>query len=341
MEEPMYEFIKNIKLAKLMFRLIETPGGKIQPVIDPSSSMGYRYGIADEYLGKDSKMMLDKLTEKGLLDTEFFSKELGCPKDFSINIVYKRKCPHCQSTNISKHELIEHVECGYIGPDFSYKDHKCPKCEQGLEKIGVDYVKQGLQYACLSCDNFFQNPVNMGVCMQDKYAFPIEDAKEVDLYSYEITKRLKEEITKAINQQQYIGDRLKELGFKIQSPAMVKGRSGINHDFFMVATTGAGFLKTTILIEILGDGEITKDDVFNLYARATDVSAFGVLFGAIPRMTDEAKAVADSYKMAYIEAEDLASAAEKMVRQFAQLIETPEERMLEIFGGLGEKKGAA
>jgi predicted RNA-binding Zn-ribbon protein involved in translation (DUF1610 family) len=342
MNESVNRLIKNIKLAKLMLRLIKLPDKKIEPESNPALPSGYRYPVAEEYLGKNIRDELEGMANEGLLEREFFSKELGCPKDGSINLSFKRHCPNCDSINISKKELIEHMACGYIGPESDYKNGKCPKCGRETGKLGVDYIKHGMQYVCQNCNNFFQDPVDKVVCFKDKYSFPIEDAREVEIYAYKITPLLEQEINKAVNQQKYIADKLQELGFKIESPATLKGRSGVAHDFFMVATSGAGFLKTRVLVELLGDGEITKNDVFNLYAKAMDVSAYGVLIGAIPRMTDDAKAIAKSYKIAFVEDDSLPEVSEKMVHKFAELIETPEEKMLEIFGGgLGSKEEVA
>lgn len=341
MEEHLSRFVKNIKLAKLMLRLIRQSDKTIRPEINPAYSSGYRYGIAEDYLGKGTRDELEKLADEGFLERDFFSKELGCPKDGSINLSFKRQCPKCGSTNITKKELIEHVACGHIAPESEFKDDKCPKCGRELGKLGVNYIKHGMQYVCQSCGNYFQAPSDLAVCIKDRYSFPIESATEVILYSYRITDRLEKEIIKAIDQQKFISSKLQELGFSTESPAVLKGRSGVEHDFFMVATMGTGFLRIRILLELIGDGEITKNDIFNFYAKAIDVGAYGALIGVVPRMTDEAKAIAKSYKIAFVEGGDLSAISEKMIYKFAELIETPEERMLEVFGGFGTKGEAA
>lgn len=341
MEERVSRFVKNIKLAKLMLRLIQQSDKTIRPELNPAYSNGYRYGIAEDYLGNNAREELEKLADEGMLEREFYSKELGCPKDESINLSFKRQCPNCSSTNITKKELIEHVACGYIGPSSDFVDDKCPKCGRDLGRLGVNHIKHGMQYVCQNCNEFFQNPSDIAVCLKDRYSFPIENAKEVILYSYLITKQLEEEIVKAIDQQRYIGNKLKELGFKTESPAALKGRSGVEHDFFMVATMGTGFLRIRILLELIGNGEVTKNDIFNFYAKAVDVGAYGALIGVVPRMTDEAKAISKSYKIAFVEGDDLSKISEKMIYKFAELIETPEERMLEVFGGLGTKEEVA
>lgn len=337
MDNNVDRFVKNIKLAKLVMRMVKQTDPVIKPELNPTFPIGYRYSVAEDYLGKEARNELEKLADEGLLEREFFSKELGCPIDGSINLTVKRHCPNCNSTNFSRQELFEHSACGYIGPESEFMDGKCPKCGKELGQLGVNYVKHGQQFVCQNCGTFFQKPIDKVYCAKDSNQFLIEDAREIELYSYKVTRRLQEAIIKAVDQQRYISDKLTELGFKTDSPATLKGRSGITHDFFMTATTGAGFLKNTIIIELFGDTEVSKNDIFNIYAKAIDVGAYGALIAAIPKMNDEAKAVADSYKIAYVEAEDLPTASEKLVIKFAELIETPEERVLEIIGALGTK----
>lgn len=341
MDNAVNRFVKNIKLSKLMLKLVKLPNKKIEPDVNPSYPNGYRYGVAEEYLGKSARDELNKLADDGLLEKEFYSKELGCPRDNSINLSFKRLCPNCSSSNISKKELFEHVTCGYIGPSSNYKNDKCPKCGRELGKLGVDYTKHGMQYVCEQCNNYFQTPSDVAICLKDRSSFPIDEANEVELFTYKITLKLEEEIVKAVDHQQYISKKIQDLGFKTESPATLKGRSSVSHEFFLIATTGMGFVKTKILVELLGNGEISKNDIFNLYAKAIDVGVYGVLLGAIPKMSDEAKAVAKSYKISFVEGEDLPEISEKVVRKFAELIETPEEKMLELFGNIGGMKEAA
>lgn len=339
MEESVNKLVKNIKLAKLMLKLVKEPGARIDPEINSAFPGGYHYRIAEKYLGKSAEKELEVLADKGLLKREFFIKEISCPKDSSINLSYKRKCPNCKSTNLTKKELLEHLSCDYIGFNSDFKNDICPKCGRKLGKLGVDYVKHGMQYVCGNCQNFFNKPADIAVCLKDNFEFPIEEAKEVDLYSYKVTKKLEEEILKAVDQQRFISEKLKQLSFKVESSVSIRGRSGLLHDFFMIATTGIGLLKTRIIVELLGNGEITEHEIFNIFARATDIEAYGALIGAIPKMTDEAKAVADSYRIAYVEGEELSDISEKLVHKFAELIVTPEERMVEIFGKLGGRRG--
>lgn len=324
------KFVKNIKLTKFVLAVMNLPEKKILPEINPSQPLGYSYPLANEYFGAAARELLEEMAADGLFEKEFIAKEVGCPRDQSINLSLKRHCPRCDATNLNKEELLEHISCGYVGPESSFKERSCPKCKKKLAKVGVDYVKHGQQFVCQVCGHFFQEPVMKAICLRDKNVFLFAEAKEVNLYAYKMTKHLQDEITKVLDQQKFIRDKICELGFTVNSPARVKGRAGVEQEFFLTAESGRGFLKITVIVELLSNTEIKAADILTLYAKAIDINAHGILVGAVPRMSEEAKAIASSYNIAFVEGEDLISLTEKLVRKFAELVETPEERMLEI-----------
>lgn len=333
------EFVKNVKLVKFTERLLQTTDKRVTPERAPSTMMGYRYSLAEEYFTKNAREELEMLAEKGLMERGFYGRELGCPKCGSINLILRFHCSHCNGLNIVKSTILEHVSCGYVGPEEEFKGGKCLKCGKEVKQIGVDYVKQGMMYRCLECKHIFQTPVEKLYCANDLTSLNKTDAIEVILYSYIITPRLEEEINKALYQRKYIANKLSELGFRAESPALIKGRSGLQQTFYMVASSGAGFVKTSIIIEMLGaEVEVSTNEIFALYARAIDVGAYGIVLAAIPRLSDDAKKAAESYGIDYVESPDLPAAAEKIITKFGELVEAPEERMLQVFGGLRSKR---
>ncbi len=330
-------FVKNVRLVRLVLRVLELPDKTITFERQPGSELGYRYPLAEEFLGPDAITILEELADANLLERVFVAKEFGCPKCHSVNLSLRLHCPNCDSTKVERQDIIEHLACGFQGAQEKFVNDTCPKCGQPLGQIGVDHVRQGTQYVCGDCDQFFQTPNQKLTCTRDDISFNVSDAPEVNLYNYKLMPRLEEEINRAVNQQQYIQEKIEALGFKTKSPATLTGRSGVKQQFFMVATSGIGFMKTNIVMDMINAG--STEEVFSLYAKAIDVSAFGVLFAAIPKLSEDAKKVAVSYGMTFVEADDLSQSAERLVKKFAELIETPEERMLEIFGGLGNKQG--
>lgn len=341
MTEELVQFVRNVKLVRLVLRVMRNCEAVIPHERVPGSVKGYRYPLAEEYLGKDAEAELEKLAGAGLLEKEVADKELACPHCGSIVLALRFHCPNCDSIDIEKDEILEHFPCGFNGPKAKYVNNVCPKCGQPLGELGVDYARQGQSFVCINCGEIFQAPAQKLYCPRDKISFNITDAVEKRMINYHLTPRLKDEINKAVDQQRYIEEKINALGFKTESPALVPGRSGVNHEFFLTATTGFGFVQTVVVVDVLSDHEISTEQVLSLYAKAVDIGAYGLLLAAIPRLSEDAQKVAESYGIICVEAEDLTSAAERLVDKFGELVQAPEERAMQIFGGLGGRRSSA
>lgn len=335
MTEEILQFVHNVKLVRFILRVMQSPDAVIRYERVPGSIKGYRFPLAEEFLGGEAEADLESLANAGLLEREITGKELSCPRCSSIDLALRFHCPNCDSTDIEKAEVIEHLACGYQGPKAKFENNTCPKCGQPLGELGVDYVRQSLNYVCNHCGDTFQTPVQKLYCPRDNISFHISDAVEKRLVNCKLTTRLKDEINKAVDQQRFIEEKIHALGFKTQAPAVMSGRSGVKHEFFLTATSGFGFVQTKVVVDVLSDHEIGTEQILSLYARAVDVGAYGLLLAAIPGLSEDARKVAESYGIVYVEAEDLASASERLAGKFAELVETPEERALQVFGGLG------
>jgi len=296
----------------------------ITPERAPSSPLGYRYPVAEEYFGEDARQQLDNLVKEGLMERDFHQRELGCPKCGSINIIVRFFCPKCASTNLVKREVLEHWPCGYVGPEDEFKSGKCPKCRKKLERIGVNFKRLGPMWKCLNCSEVFQTPSDKLDCANCDSSFAKEEASEVTLYAYRITARLEEELEAALYQKSYLSKRLEEMGFGIEPEENLYGRSGLKLGFYVVAYQGKGSLKTRIAIDLLSAAEeVTTDEVFALYAKALDLGAFGLVLVAIPRFSEESRRLMEFYGVAYVEVQTLQGSAEAIIEKLREIIETP------------------
>lgn len=322
------EFVRYVKIVGFTERLLKLPDKAIRAEREPTAPGGFRYPLADQFFGDNSVKILDDLANEGLLSRQFQSRELACPTDGSLNVTLRQFCTKCDSADFSQEEIIEHLVDGYIGPESEFKDGICPKDKKPLKKLGVDYVKHGRQYVCHGCVDIFQQPVLKLACLDDGTIFEAKDAKEVILYSYTATNTLEEEINKVFYHQKYIQDNLNKLGFKVESPATLKGKSGISQDFFMVAWSGIGFLRTNVIVELLGDSEVREQEVFSTYSKAIDVGVNGIIVAAVPKLSEGAKKVANTYGIAYIEARDIPSVSEGIIGKFKELMTSPIEEAI-------------
>ena len=108
---------------------------------------------------KYSQENIDVLSKYGIIKkVKNFPLIIKCPYCQSYDYKIVLKCPSCSSENLVKGEVIEHYSCSTINFSNKYmKDGKliCPKCNQDLRRLGVDYRKIGNWVFCENCSEFY------------------------------------------------------------------------------------------------------------------------------------------------------------------------------------------
>jgi hypothetical protein len=98
---------------------------------------------------------------------------------------------------------------------------------------------------------------------------------------------------------------LAENGFEVESPAFLKGRSGANHMFDIVAHDGETGKKVTVIdLATSAEGEVSEQPVIALFAKIFDVSPDKAYLIAIPKMNENGKKMAELYNIQIIEAKN-------------------------------------
>jgi hypothetical protein len=294
----------QVFLSKFLSREIS----ELEPVYDPK--IGYRYSMVEAIVGDASSVeaFLDRLYEAGILERKLYDKIIHCPKCGSANISIHYCCPYCKSFNIQKSSLIEHVKCGYM--DLEENFHKgnrsvCPKCNEELKKLDVDYRKAGIWCACKDCTKSFDIPVSAHFCRDCHENFTFEDAVIKDVYSYSLREEAKEEVALGWMLVAPIGEFLAKEGFKVESPAFLKGKSGANHMFDIVAYKGEATQKVTVIdLASSTENAVPEQPVIALFAKIFDVSPDSAYLIAIPKMGENGKKMAELYNIKVIEAKN-------------------------------------
>ena len=155
------EIYKDHRVQLLLSKFVSGELSELTPVYDPKR--GYRYPIAEKIVGEPATTdeFLSHLFDVGVLRRELYDKIIYCPKCGSANISVRYCCPYCKSFNVHKSSLIEHVKCGYMDVEENFRhgnDILCPKCNQKLEKSGVDYRQAGIWCTCNECNRSFDIP---------------------------------------------------------------------------------------------------------------------------------------------------------------------------------------
>jgi len=302
------DLYRNHDVHMLLSKLLSGEIVTLEPVYD--SETGYRYPVVEAIVGEASRVepFLKNLYDAGVLEKKLYDKIIFCPKCSSANVSIHYCCPFCKSYNIQKSSLVEHVKCGYMDVEekFSEGDVRiCPKCQEELVKIDVDYRKAGIWCTCKDCGKSFDIPVPTHFCRNCHTTSTFEEAIIKDAYSY----TLKENVTAESSLNWFLVAAIRELlsneGLTVESPSLLKGKSGANHTFDIVAYKGDKSQKAIVVDLAMSTGTVVSEQpVIALFAKIFDVSPERAFLIAIPKLSENGKKMTELYKIRAIEAKN-------------------------------------
>jgi len=268
---------------------------------------GYSFPGLSKLLGvSDVVPLLDELASNGLYERCIVDSEPACPEcGSSSQVHYRYACPFCQSRNLRKGVLIEHYGCGCI--DFSEKfsrnmDLICPKCSVKLKLIGTDYRRIENLFRCLNCGKDSSLPNLLGQCYFCNITFTFEKASVHPIYGYKFSEKMRSEVTANCVIEAPLTSLLREKGYEVETLKALKGGSGIEHVFDIVASENG---KHIVFAIASGASEIGNEFVVSYFAKTFDVAPHRSVLIALPKLTEEARKLAALYGLEVIEGESL------------------------------------
>jgi hypothetical protein len=290
-------------LSKFLSGEIET----LEPVYD--SQVGYRYPIVEAIVGEESRVgpFLNKLHEAGILEKELYDKIIFCPKCNSASVSTRYCCPFCKSFDIQKSALVEHVKCGYMDIEDKFRKgdtYVCPKCNEELRKIDVDYRKAGIWCACRECKKSFDTPVPMHFCRNCGETSSFEDVIIKDVYAYTLNENVTAESSINLFLVSAIREFLMKERLNVESPGLLRGKSGANHSFDIVAYQADKSQAIVVDLAMSTGPIVSEQPVIALFAKIFDVSPEKAYLIAIPKLSENGKKMAELYKIQAIEAKN-------------------------------------
>ncbi|MGP3667912.1 MAG: hypothetical protein ACKD6N_07445 [Candidatus Bathyarchaeota archaeon] len=302
----------QILLSKFISRDIT----ELRPTFDPV--YGYRYLVVENLARKNPeevKELVNKLRKLNILKGKLYDKFLICPSCGSRYVSTSYLCPHCQSINIERQVLIEHLKCGNFNLEsyFGRAGDKlvCPKCGLKLEKINVDYRIVGVWFVCGDCGRRFATTNPTHRCYSCGALFNVDGAKFENIYIFTLDERVAEEIKGGMLILSSIGGFLEKLGFKIESPGFLRGESGVSHKFDVVARKD-NISVPLVLDIVVSESSVTEFPLLGLYAKVLDVSKALPFLVVVPAISEEGRKLASTYKINLIEAKDPQEIVEKL-----------------------------
>jgi hypothetical protein len=306
-EKEARELYRDRTVQMLLSKFLSGEIEKLDPVY--ASDVGYRYPVVERIVGDASQVepFLNKLYEAGVLEKRLYDKIIFCPKCSSANVSTRYCCPFCKSFDIKKSALVEHVKCGYMDVEDKFCGGDkcvCPKCHEELKKIDVDYWKAGIWCTCKDCEKSFDIPVPAHFCRNCGETSTFEEVVIKDVYSY----TLKENVTAESSLNWFLVAAIREFlmkeGLNVESPGLLKGKSGANHSFDIVAYKADKSQAIVVDLAMSAGNIVSEQPVIALFAKIFDVSPERAFLIAIPKLSENGKKMAELYKIRAIEAKN-------------------------------------
>jgi len=296
---------------------------RLEPVFDPK--VGYRYPVVEAIVGDAAKVeaFLDRLSDVGILERQLYDKMLVCPKCSSVSVAVHYCCPYCKSFDVQKSSLIEHVKCGYMDVEENFlKGGKlvCQKCHDELKKLDVDYRRAGVWCSCRSCGKSFDIPDATLFCRDCRTDSTFEEVIIKNAYSFGMREEVRKEAQLGWILVAPIKEFLAECGFDVEGPAFLKGKSGANHMFDIVARNKGDAKKATVIdVATSTEGVLVEQPIIALFAKIFDVSPDSAYLIAIPKMSDNGKKMAELYNIQIIEAKSQKEATKALKERMSKM----------------------
>lgn len=169
-ELPEYQQKTDVQLSLKILRYLFSRQMELVPYRSSLTLHGLHYPEIETFLGQDDESvfnLLDFLEDQKLVSSRFFEKVHLCNQCHSSYINFLESCPHCRSADLRQDSLVHHFPCAHVAPEEEFRQHDrlvCPKCEHGLQGLGVDYDKPSSVYQCNQCQHTTQEPTVTTIC---------------------------------------------------------------------------------------------------------------------------------------------------------------------------------
>ena len=194
------------------------------------------YGLGADELPN----MLSKLMSTGLLAEVGAEYRSINPKTGESSFYVRLQCPHCKSFDLIREELVEHKTCGFIGKRSEYgkKGDRlvCPSCGNPVK--GDELLIVGSWYMCKSCGQTFPKPNVILIGTESGMEVKVDELTPVRAPSYALAEMIAEEAKLMVSAFDALEAKLESHDYKPLDDNTVRGASGAEHEFCMVAKRG-------------------------------------------------------------------------------------------------------
>jgi hypothetical protein len=311
---PVSTIYTNPDARKILQFLLRSPRTIVAPEIAPTDEIQYPQLDAVVQLTPSGLVdLFSQMVEAGVLVADLADKVPACPECGSYQVSTRYVCPKCYNYDIARSFLYEHLKCGKVASDDTFKKAGqlvCPKCQAVLHSFGVEYRAVGAWYRCGNCDESFNVPSHQHFCRPRRHQFAMDRARLVPIYQYRLNPTALASIRKETLMYNEAITVLESLGLTVLAPGESLGKSGRTHSFDIVTTVKGrwGGSKTVAMDVITTSEGLPVEVVRDFSAKAKDARVSESYLIAVPGLKDDARSLAKSLRLSVIEGPSLKEA---------------------------------
>ncbi len=223
--------------------------GALVPAKDIAAETGGRYITVEKALLYDPVTIfnaISSLLRKGVLENAgFVFKSVCCPKCLKADAFTDLVCPYCRSDNISRQDIYQCSNCGYLGPQQSYVRgpfYECPQCRIRAEAVtAYQTTMSGQQSAaqpvfliyssmfkCDSCNSIFDVPRTTYFCKSCGEIYDIQTGQIFRYMAVKLKPAYREAVLKEKRPIILLSNLLRGLGLIIEAPYIMIDEMGVS-----------------------------------------------------------------------------------------------------------------
>jgi len=257
---------------------------------------------------KYSQEKIDVLSNYGIIKkVKNLPLIIKCPNCQYYDYKIVLKCPSCSSENLVKGEVIEHYSCSTINFSNKYMQEGkliCPKCNQELRRLGVDYRKIGNWVFCENCSEFYgEANINLK-CNSCKTVYSVNESiwEEEEKIVPDRAKILR--VIRRLSILSVLEKELRKKGFDVRRNIIIF-YMGMEKKFDMGVFRDLKEENPFMLFDIYIDPRgLFLNDIKSFYNKSKDIDYAKSIFVAVPKADNKIKKMFTELKINMIEVDD-------------------------------------
>jgi hypothetical protein len=320
-QAPDTEIYANTDARKILQFLLRSPRTIVAPEITPTDEIQYPQLASVVQLNPSATLeLLSEMVRAGVLAADLTDKAPACPECGSHQLSTRYVCPKCYSFDVSRSFLYEHLKCGKVASDDTFRKGGqliCPNCHAVLHNFGVEYRAVGAWYKCGNCNESFNQPVHSHFCRPRRHQFATDQARLVPIYQYRLNPDNLARVKKETLVYSEAITTLESLGLTVIAPGEFPGKSGQTLPFDLVTTVKGhwGGHKTVTMDVVMSNENLPAETVRDFSVKAKDAKASECYLITVPGLKDDARTLAKNLRVSVIEAPSLNEAVAILLKR--------------------------